>query len=148
MRLDFAQVDADVDRIRNMFFQEVRRWLESPPPKSWLCSAQCCGKRDLDFAVAREEILRQQILQEQEEVFRFVQNRTAYMNSSTRMASDINILFLTLASPRQVFRLFFSSDNSHLKQPPKINHFTILTCRHSLCSCWRRTWAQLMGTCQ
>ena len=75
MRLDFAQVDADVDHIRNMFIQEVRRWLESPPPKSWLCSAQCCGKRDLDFWVGREETLRRQILEEQEEVFRFGQKQ-------------------------------------------------------------------------
>ena len=55
---------------QNMPIQEVRRWLESPPQKSWLCSDQCCGKRDLDFWVAREETLRRQILQEQEEVLR------------------------------------------------------------------------------
>ena len=49
--------------------------MESPPPQSWLCSAHCCGRRDLDYWTAREEMLRQQIVQEQEEVFRFVQNR-------------------------------------------------------------------------
>ena len=56
-----------------MFVKEVRRWLENPPTESWLCSAQCCGKRDLDFWVGREETLRRQILEEQEEVFRFGQ---------------------------------------------------------------------------
>ena len=45
--------------------------MENPPPESWLCSAHCCGRRDLAFWTVREETLRQEILQEQEEVFRF-----------------------------------------------------------------------------
>ena len=91
-----------------VFVQEVRRWLESPPPQSWLCSAHCCGRRDLDYWTAREEMLRRQIMHEQEEVFRFghstEQTLLSLLNifSFNRMASAINILFLTLESPRQV----------------------------------------------
>ena len=76
MRLDFAQVAPKtykmiiLERATYIFVQEVRRWLESPPPQSWLCSAHCCGRRDLDYWTAREEMLRRQILHEQEEVFR------------------------------------------------------------------------------
>ena len=62
---------------RRTFFtscQEVRRWLENAPPKSWLCSAHCCGARDLDHWLVREEELRKEIQQEQEVVFRQVRN--------------------------------------------------------------------------
>ena len=42
------------------------------------------------------------------------QKNSAFTITSNRVAGAINILFLTLASPRQVFNLFFSLDNSHL----------------------------------
>ena len=76
LELDFTQVvyleEKNFSHLQSTSCQEVRRWLESPPPKSWLCSARCCGARDLDHWVAKEERVRRLAQQEQEEVFRLV----------------------------------------------------------------------------
>ena len=109
MRLDFTQVWADwhpeESIVESVFWQDVIRWLEEPPPKSWLCSAHCCGSRDLNYWKANQEKLRRKIQLEQEDILRFAfhNNISLLYPLPHRKAHPLNIVFLTLESPRQVF---------------------------------------------